>query len=151
MKVVRLSALSIGPQEIFLVLISVRGWFNPRTLVLPEGLCQWNIPTTLSGVEPCAEPFKPRSWLDHVCSWARPHLRKYTRRITNTTQSMNNFYTPLQFLWHRKVRLFCFLQLQLHVITWQLPIIWHMSGVQCQNWRLVVNTVCGVTVRWILR
>jgi len=42
MKVVRLSALCTGclyPQETFLVLISFKGWVDPKAIAGPKGLC----------------------------------------------------------------------------------------------------------------
>jgi len=54
MKVVRLSTLRTGRlynQEIFLVLIYVRGWINSGAIVRPEELCERKIPVKPLGIE----------------------------------------------------------------------------------------------------
>ena len=66
-----------------LVLVSVRGWVNPRTSVRPEEWSQWKIPMTWSGIQPAT------FWLVLRCL---KQLLLY--RVPQSSDSLKLFFVP---------------------------------------------------------
>ena len=148
MKVVRLSAVCTGclyPQEVFLVLISVKGWVDPKATVWLEGLCQWKIPVTPSRIEPAT------FWLVVQClNQLRYHVSLYfcildCNCVNSLVQHWKYFWcdllvTNVDFVWWHGT-------LQLSVSTCHLRDAW-LRNIKYAS--LIYNIDCLYVAIWSL-
>ena len=92
------------PQDIFLILISVRGWVDSMAIVRSEGLCQWKIPVTPSGIQPATFQFVAQH-LKHCATAVSEYEHKLfeiCRRQEKLNYNINfkklNFFFPQHYV-----------------------------------------------------